>query len=87
MLGSFARIGEVNTAGAAVLAAARVGILPGVPVGGFHEARFRRELVENTDHRKIDDSLRMTVNCATGLAGVECIARYQRIARRSYISF
>jgi hypothetical protein len=42
--------------------------LLGIPIGGFHEARFRRELVENTDFRKFDDGLRMTVDCSSELA-------------------
>ncbi len=49
---------------------ARVGILLGIPIGGFHESRFRRELVENTDFRKFDDGLRMTVDCSSELADV-----------------
>jgi hypothetical protein len=47
---------------------AQAGILLGIPNRGFHEARFRRELVENTDFRKFDDGLRMTVDCSTALA-------------------
>jgi hypothetical protein len=42
--------------------------LLGIPIDGFHEARFRRELVENTDFRKYDDGLRMTVDCSSELA-------------------
>jgi hypothetical protein len=49
---------------------ARVGTLLGIPVGNFYEARFRRELVENTDFRKFDDGLRMTVDCSSDLADV-----------------
>ncbi len=49
---------------------ARVGTLLGIPIGGFHEARFRRELVENTDCRKFDDGLRMTVDCSSEFADV-----------------
>ncbi|MET4205166.1 DUF3095 domain-containing protein [Bradyrhizobium sp. LA6.12] len=48
----------------------RVGTLLGIPIGGFHESRFRRELVENTDYRKFDDGLRMTVDCPSELADV-----------------
>jgi DUF3095 family protein len=50
--------------------AARVGTLLGIPIGGFQEARFRQELVENTDFRKFDDGLRMTVDCSPELADV-----------------
>jgi hypothetical protein len=49
---------------------ARTGTLLGIPIDGFHEARFRRELVENTDYRKFDDGLRMTVDCSSELADV-----------------
>ena len=42
----------------------------GIPIGGFHEARFRQELVENTDFRKFDDGLRMTVDCSFELADI-----------------
>jgi hypothetical protein len=49
---------------------ARVGTLLGIPIGGFHEARFRRELVENTDFRKFIDGLRMTVDCSSELADI-----------------
>jgi hypothetical protein len=48
--------------------AARVRMRLGMPIGGFHEARFRRELVENTDFRKYDDGLRMTLDCSAELA-------------------
>jgi Protein of unknown function (DUF3095) len=47
-----------------------VGTLPGIPIGGFHEARFWRELVENTDFRKFDDGLRMTVDCSSKVADI-----------------
>jgi hypothetical protein len=40
----------------------------GVRVGGFDPARYRRQLVENTDFRKFDDGLRMTLDCTATLA-------------------
>ena len=40
----------------------------GLPLKGFDPARYRRELVENTDFRKFDDGLRMTVDCPPALA-------------------
>jgi hypothetical protein len=40
----------------------------GLPVGGFDPARYRRQLVENTDFRKFDDGLRMTLDCTPELA-------------------
>lgn len=59
---------------------ARVGTLLRIPVGDFYEARFRRELVENTDFRKFDDGLRMTVDCSSELADVidGCLDEAQR---------
>jgi hypothetical protein len=40
----------------------------GLRVGGFDPARYRRQLVENTDFRKFDDGLRMTLDCTPALA-------------------
>ncbi|MFL5005369.1 MAG: DUF3095 domain-containing protein [Microvirga sp.] len=40
----------------------------GLSVGSFDPARYRRELVENTDFRKFDDGLRMTLDCSPALA-------------------
>jgi hypothetical protein len=40
----------------------------GLPVGGFNPARYRRQLVENTDFRKFEDGLRMTLDCTPALA-------------------
>lgn len=40
----------------------------GVRVAGFDPARYRREVVENSDFRKFDDALRMTLDCTPGLA-------------------
>ncbi|MBF9234935.1 DUF3095 domain-containing protein [Microvirga alba] len=40
----------------------------GMPIGGFDPARYRRQLVENTDFRKFDDGLRMTLDCTPALA-------------------
>jgi hypothetical protein len=59
----------------------RVGTLLGFPIGGFHEARFRRELVENTDFRKFNDGLRMTVDCSSELADI-IDARLEEAQRR-----
>jgi hypothetical protein len=39
-----------------------------IPVGGFDPRRYRRELVENTDFRKYDDGLRMTLDCTADMA-------------------
>jgi hypothetical protein len=65
---------------------ARVGSLLGVPVGGFHEAKFRQELVENTDYRKFNDGLRMTVDCSSELADV-VDARLEEAQRRGACFF
>ncbi|MFO1323569.1 MAG: DUF3095 domain-containing protein [Burkholderiales bacterium] len=40
----------------------------GLRVGGFDPAVYRRTVVENSDFRKYDDSLRMTLDCTPGLA-------------------
>lgn len=65
---------------------ARVGTQLRIPVGGFDEARFRRELVENTDYRKFDDGLRMTVDCSSELADV-LDARLDEAQRRGACFF
>ncbi|WP_457092120.1 DUF3095 domain-containing protein [Microvirga sp. P5_D2] len=39
-----------------------------LPVGGFNPAKYRHQLVENTDFRKFDDGLRMTLDCTPALA-------------------
>ncbi|WP_112663685.1 DUF3095 domain-containing protein [Microvirga flavescens] len=40
----------------------------GVKIGAFDPARYRRQLVDNTDFRKFDDGLRMTLDCTPRLA-------------------
>ena len=40
----------------------------GAKVGGFDPARYRREVVANSDFRKYDDHLRMTIDCTHALA-------------------
>jgi hypothetical protein len=40
----------------------------GLPIGRFDPARYRHQLVENTDFRKFDDGLRMTLDCTPALA-------------------
>ena len=40
----------------------------GLPIGGFNPGRYRRQLAENTDFRKFDDGLRMTLDCTPALA-------------------
>jgi hypothetical protein len=65
---------------------ARMGILPRLPIDGFDEARFRRELVENTDYRKFDDGLRMTVDCSSELADL-IDARLEEAQRRGICFF
>ena len=40
----------------------------GRPIGGFDPARYRHQLVENTDFRKFEDGLRMTLDCTPALA-------------------
>ncbi len=40
----------------------------GIRVGGFDPSVYRREVVENSDFRKFDDNLRMTLDCTPALA-------------------
>jgi Protein of unknown function (DUF3095) len=40
----------------------------GHSLGGFDPARYRHQLVKNTDFRKFDDGLRMTIDCTPALA-------------------
>ena len=40
----------------------------GIRVGGFDPTVYRRDVVENSDFRKFDDSLRMTLDCTPALA-------------------
>jgi hypothetical protein len=39
----------------------------GVPVGGFVPAKYTQQVVENSDFRKFDDSLRMVLDCTPQL--------------------
>lgn len=48
--------------------AAQILFRTGLRLGGFDPARYRRELVENSDFRKFDDGLRMTLDCTPALA-------------------
>ncbi len=40
----------------------------GIRVGGFDPAVYRRDVVENSDFRKYDDNLRMTLDCTPAIA-------------------
>jgi hypothetical protein len=40
----------------------------GLRLGAFDPSRYRRQLVENTEFRKFDDGLRMTLDCTPELA-------------------
>ena len=40
----------------------------GITVGGFVPAKYTRELIDNSDFRKFDDSLRMVLDCTVELA-------------------
>lgn len=39
-----------------------------IPLGQFNPTRYIAQLVENSDYRKYDDGLRMTIDCTTDLA-------------------
>ena len=47
---------------------ARLLFAAGIPLGGTHSPRYRRQLARNTDFRKFDDALRMTVDCTPAIA-------------------
>ena len=40
----------------------------GLRIGRFIPAKYAQELIENSDFRKFDDSLRMVLDCTTELA-------------------
>lgn len=40
----------------------------GLSIGGFNPTQYRHQLVENTDFRKFEDGLRMTLDCTSALA-------------------
>ena len=40
----------------------------GIRLGNFDPTRYRREVVENSDYRKFDDNLRMTLDCTPAMA-------------------
>ena len=42
----------------------------GIPLGGFRPARYKAEMLDNTDFRKFGDGLMMTVDCM--LAARQC---------------
>ena len=46
----------------------RFSLLTGISLGDFHPAQYQRHLVNNTDSRKFDDGLRMTVDCTPATA-------------------
>ena len=56
--------------GALILRAIRLRLIHtiGLTAGGFSPAHFRRQLVRNTDFRKFDDGLRMTIDCTPAVA-------------------
>jgi hypothetical protein len=66
-----------GTYGSGLLAAARLAmqrlvsfavLQQGRAIGAFDPVRYRHQLVENTDFRKFDDGLRMTLDCTPSLA-------------------
>lgn len=56
----------------------------GIRVGGFDPAVYRHEVVENSDFRKFDDNLRMTLDCTTALA--DNIERRLTVAKAANIA-
>ncbi len=58
----------------------------GIKVGGFDPAHYRRQTTQNTDFRKFDDGLRMTVDCSPQTAdSVE--RRLGELRSRGVLSF
>jgi hypothetical protein len=46
----------------------RIVLLAGIRMGQFEPFKYRREISENTDFRKFDDGLKMTVDCSPEIA-------------------
>lgn len=57
-----------------------------IRVGGFDPAVYRRTVVDNSDFRKYDDSLRMTLDCTAELAN-RIEARLRRAAGENIAQF
>lgn len=52
----------------------RLSFRTGVTLGGFNARRYLRELARNTDFRKFDDGLKMTIDIdAAGLGKIEAL--------------
>jgi hypothetical protein len=58
----------------------------GIKVGSFLPARYTSELIENSDFRKFDDSLRMVLDCTPELAG-EIERHLADCARRGIVRY
>ena len=60
-----------------------------ITVGSFIPAKYTRELIDNSDFRKFDDSLRMVLDCTPALAdeierhSTECAAQGRRALRHA----
>jgi hypothetical protein len=74
--------GALARAADAIRAAAmRLTLSAGIPIGEFRPRRYLRQLVENTDFRKFDDGLRMTIDCTSATA--DAVETYLLLARES----
>ena len=58
----------------------------GIKVGAFIPAKYTRELIDNSDFRKFDDSLRMVLDCTPALAD-EIEAHLSDCAARDIVRF
>jgi hypothetical protein len=58
----------------------------GITVGNFVPAKYTRELVDNSDFRKFDDSLRMVLDCTPELAD-EIERRLKECAERNVVRY
>lgn len=53
----------------------------GIRIGGFSPRKYMKELVENSDFRKFDDTLRMVIDCTPALADeVEAVLKQAAVA-------
>lgn len=73
-------VSSLIAVGARTLGSALV-MWAGRDLGSFSPARYRKELVANSDHRKFEDQLMMTIDCSPALADrIEALLAAQRAA-------
>ncbi len=82
--GQWRPLGYIRSAGELLLASVVLGL--GMKLGSFSAQRYLREVVENSDFRKYDDSLMMTLDCDLTLAAA-IEARLERAERDGVARF